>query len=71
MPPRTLCPAAGTGYAVREFNALAFNQIGLDWQKYVRSDERYLRPAVVEVVVGDASKAKSVLGWKAQSRRRN
>ena len=58
--------ATGTGYSVREFLALAFDQVGLDWEKYVRFDERYLRPAEVDAVIGDASKANSLLGWKPQ-----
>src|SRR5262249_29279102 len=58
--------ATGTGYSVREFLALAFDQVGLDWEKYVRFDERYLRPAELDAVIGDASKARSLLGWKPQ-----
>jgi GDPmannose 4,6-dehydratase len=64
--PEDFVLATGTGYSVREFLALAFDQVGLDWEKYVRFDERYLRPAEVDAVVGDATKAKSMLGWKAQ-----
>jgi GDPmannose 4,6-dehydratase len=58
--------ATGEGNPVREFLALAFDEVGLDWEKYVRFDERYLRPAEVDAAVGDPSKAKSVLGWKPQ-----
>ncbi|MBS1692094.1 MAG: GDP-mannose 4,6-dehydratase [Actinobacteria bacterium] len=57
--------ATGVGHSVRELLALAFDHVGLDWEKYVRFDERYLRPAEVEAVVGDASKANTTLGWKA------
>jgi GDPmannose 4,6-dehydratase len=64
--PEDFVLATGRGYSVREFLALAFDQVGLDWQKYVRFDERYLRPAEVDAVIGDASKAKSVLGWNPQ-----
>ena len=64
--PEDFVLATGTGYSVREFLALAFDHIGLDWEKHVRFDERYLRPAEVDVVVGDPSKANSVLGWKSQ-----
>jgi GDPmannose 4,6-dehydratase len=56
--------ATGAGYSVREFLALAFDEVGLDWEKHVRFDERYLRPAEVDSVIGDASKANSALGWK-------
>ncbi|MFC7448781.1 GDP-mannose 4,6-dehydratase [Rhodococcus daqingensis] len=58
--------ATGIGYSVREFLALAFTHVGLDWERYVRFDERYLRPAEVNTVIGDASKAKVSLGWKPQ-----
>jgi GDPmannose 4,6-dehydratase len=58
--------ATGRGYSVREFLALAFDQVGLDWEKYVRFDERYLRPNEVDSVIGDAFKAQSMLGWKPQ-----
>jgi GDPmannose 4,6-dehydratase len=43
--------------------AAAFERAGLDWQKHVRFDERYLRPTEVDALVGDASKAKDKLGW--------
>jgi GDPmannose 4,6-dehydratase len=56
--------ATGSGHSVREFLSLAFDHVGLDWEKYVEFDERYLRPAEVDAVVGDASKAKSLLGWE-------
>jgi GDPmannose 4,6-dehydratase len=62
--PEDFVLATGMGNSVREFLALAFGQVGLDWEKHVRFDERYLRPADVGSIIGDASKAKSVLGWK-------
>ena len=58
--------ATGTGYTVRDFLELAFEHAGLDWEKYVRFDERYLRPTEVDALIGDPSKAASLLGWKAQ-----
>jgi GDPmannose 4,6-dehydratase len=58
--------ATGVGRSVREFLTLAFEQVGLDWEKYVRFDERYRRPTEIDSLVGDASKAKSRLGWKPQ-----
>jgi GDPmannose 4,6-dehydratase len=58
--------ATGVQCTVREFVQTAFDHAGLDWEKYVRFDERYLRPAEVDALVGDASKAERVLGWKAQ-----
>lgn len=58
--------ATGVGYSVREFLALAFEHAGLDWTKYVRFDERYLRPTEVDCVIGDAEKARVLLGWVAE-----
>ncbi|MGZ0146842.1 GDP-mannose 4,6-dehydratase [Kribbella sp. WER1] len=58
--------ATGTSYSVRDFVALAFEHVGLDWEKYVDHDQRYERPTEVDSLIGDASKATSELGWKAQ-----
>jgi len=55
--------ATGTGYSVRDFLELAFNHVGLDWEKHVRFDERYHRPTEVDVLIGDAGKARAQLGW--------
>ncbi len=57
--------ATGTSYSVRDFVAAAFEHAGLDWEKHVRRDERYLRPTETAVLVGDAAKAERELGWKA------
>jgi GDPmannose 4,6-dehydratase len=56
--------ATGTSCSVRDFVEHCFTHVGLDWQKHVRFDERYLRPSEVDDVVGDASKARRVLGWQ-------
>lgn len=58
--------ATGTSYTVRDFVQFAFEAAGLDWERYVRFDERYLRPTEVDSLIGDASKAERVLGWKAR-----
>lgn len=58
----------GVGYSVRDFLALAFDEVGLDWERYVRFDERYLRPAEVDSVIGNAAKARRVLDWNPQIR---
>ncbi|MET9310268.1 GDP-mannose 4,6-dehydratase [Kribbella sp. NPDC003505] len=58
--------ATGTSYSVRDFVALAFGHVGLDWEKYVDHDRRYERPTEVDSLIGDASKATTELGWKAQ-----
>jgi GDPmannose 4,6-dehydratase len=55
--------ATGLGLTVREFLQIAFDRAGLDWQAYVRFDERYLRPTEVDALIGDASRAESKLGW--------
>lgn len=55
--------ATNTAYTVRDFLELSFQHAGLDWEKYVRFDERYLRPTEVDSLIGDASKAKDTLGW--------
>jgi GDPmannose 4,6-dehydratase len=56
--------ATGTSHTVRDFLEFSFNHVGLDWQKYVKFDERYLRAAEVDSLIGDASHAASALGWK-------
>ena len=56
--------ATGETHSVRAFLEEAFGQVGLDWQKHVEIDPRYFRPAEVDLLIGDASKAKRVLGWE-------
>ena len=63
--PEDFVLATGGNFTVRDFLATAFEHAGLDWQKYVKFDERYLRPSEVDALVGDASKAKEKLGWEA------
>ncbi len=60
--------ATGESHTVREFCELAFERVGLDWEQYVRYDERYERPAEVVHLLGDPTKAKRVLGWEAKVR---
>jgi len=57
--------ATGEKYSVEDFLQIAFGHAGLTWQDHVLFDERYLRPAEVDSLMGDASKAQSRLGWKA------
>lgn len=57
--------ATGVECTVKEFAEVAFAAAGLDWEKYVRYDDRYERPTEVEHLLGDASKAKAKLGWSA------
>lgn len=51
-------------HSVREFVEAAFDVLGLDWKKYVKFSEAYLRPTEVDALCGDSSKARSVLGWE-------
>jgi GDPmannose 4,6-dehydratase len=51
-------------HSVREFCELAFSQVGLDYHDYVVQDDKFFRPAEVDLLVGDSSKARRVLGWK-------
>jgi GDPmannose 4,6-dehydratase len=56
--------ATGEAHSVREFVAETFALLKLDWREYVAIDPRYYRPAEVDLLQGDASKARNVLGWK-------
>ena len=56
--------ATGETHSVREFLNEVFGYLGLDWQKYVEIDPKYFRPTEVDLLLGDASKARKVLGWK-------
>ncbi len=60
--------ATGETHSVREFLDHAFGHVDLDWQKYVEIDPRYFRPAEVDLLVGDASKARRVLKWEPRVR---
>jgi GDPmannose 4,6-dehydratase len=60
--------ATNETHSVREFVELAFERVGLDWKKYVKHDGRYERPAEVDLLIGDASKAKKLLNWEPQVR---
>jgi GDPmannose 4,6-dehydratase len=59
--------ATGRSLSVREFARLAFAHVGLDADDFVEVDPRYLRPAEVHALLGDASKARRVLGWEAST----
>ena len=56
--------ATGETHSVREFVEEAFNILGLDWQKYVEIDPRYIRPTEVDLLLGDSPKLKKNLEWK-------
>jgi GDPmannose 4,6-dehydratase len=56
--------ATGETYSVKEFLDISFSYVNLNWQDYVEFDERYLRPAEVDLLIGDPTKAREKLGWK-------
>lgn len=58
--------ATGRTHSVRDFVRLAFEHVGLDYQRYVVMDERFMRPAEVDLLIGKPDKAKRVLGWEPQ-----
>jgi GDPmannose 4,6-dehydratase len=58
--------ATGVTHSIRELLEVAFGRLNLDWSKYVTVDPRYFRPTEVDVLLGDASKAERVLGWKPE-----
>jgi GDPmannose 4,6-dehydratase len=55
--------ATGETWTVKDFLSRAFSRVGLNWEDYVEFDPRYLRPSEVDLLIGDASKAKQQLGW--------
>ena len=60
--------ATNETHSVREFVEVAFERVGLDWKEFVRHDQRYERPAEVDLLIGDATKAKKILNWEPQVR---
>jgi GDPmannose 4,6-dehydratase len=59
--------ATGETHSVREFLDEAFGCVGLDWRQHVEIDPKYYRPAEVDLLVGDSSKAKRELGWEPKT----
>jgi GDPmannose 4,6-dehydratase len=59
--------ATGESHSVRDFAALAFDHVDLNWEKYVKIDQRFMRPAEVPDLKGDASKARAELGWAPET----
>jgi GDPmannose 4,6-dehydratase len=60
--------ATGETHTVREFVETAFSHVELDWKEFVKHDARYERPAEVDLLIGDPSKAKKILGWEPKVR---
>lgn len=60
--------ATGESHTIRELLDVAFERVGLDWKEFVTIDPKYYRPTEVDILQGDASKAKSILGWEPKMR---
>ena len=58
--------ASGETHTVRELIEIAFDRVGLDWKAYTVLDPAFVRPAEVDLLLGDPSKARRVLGWKPE-----
>ena len=64
--PEDFVLATGTAFTIRQFLTLAFSHAGLEWEDYVKFDPKFLRPTEVDELIGDAGKAKALLGWEAK-----
>jgi GDPmannose 4,6-dehydratase len=62
--PEDFVIATGETYSVREFVERVFGYLGLDWERYVERDPRYFRPTEVDILQGDVTKARKILGWE-------
>lgn len=65
--PSDFVVATGVGATVRDFCKAAFSVLDLDYRDYVETEDRYIRPTEVDALIGDASKAERILGWKAET----
>jgi GDPmannose 4,6-dehydratase len=63
--PEDFVVATGTDFSVKDFVKISFDSVGLNWENYVRFDERYLRPTEVDALVGDATRASTKLDWRS------
>ena len=60
--------ATGESHSIKDLLIIAFNEVGItDWEKYVKQDPKFYRPAEVDVLRGDSQKAKDKLGWKSNT----
>ncbi len=64
--PTDLVIATGVQYSVRDFCEFAFSHVDLEWQKYVKLSDQFVRPLEVESLCGDSTKARSIINWKPQ-----
>ena len=58
--------ATGATHTVRELCEVAFGHVGLDWEAHIKVDQRFMRPAEVDLLLGDSSKARRELGWQPE-----
>ena len=65
-PPDDYIVATGEAHSVRQFCEYAFGHVGLDYREFVKIDERFFRPAEVDILLGDATRARKELGWSAK-----
>ncbi len=65
--PKDFVIATGETHSVQEFCELAFSRVDLDWREWVVQDEKFMRPAEVELLIGDPSQARQQLGWKPRT----
>jgi GDPmannose 4,6-dehydratase len=63
--PEDFVIGTGSDFSVRDFVKMCFQHVGLEWEKYVRIDQRYLRPTEVDTLIADPSEAEDILGWRA------
>ncbi len=66
--PEDFLISTGETHSVKEFCEIAFNVVGLKWEDYVEIDEKFFRPSDVDLLIGDSSKAKKILGWEYNKR---
>jgi GDPmannose 4,6-dehydratase len=66
--PEDFVIATGKAHSIREFLQIAFSAVDItDWEKYVKQDPRFMRPAEVDVLRGDSTKAREILGWEPET----
>ena len=65
--PEDFVIATGETHSVREFLEKTFQRVGLPWKSHVEIDSRYMRPSEVDLLLGDATKAREKLGWQPQT----
>ena len=66
--PEDFVVATGTAHSIRDFLDIAFRWVGIDsWEKHIKQDPRFMRPAEVDVLRGDSSKARDLLGWEPKT----